>query len=56
MEKIFVLARVLSDHTGILGPNPKLLAKGLLWNRIKKDAMKLKAPFDTLEINLDTEE
>ena len=55
-DKIFVLARVLTDRTGIFGPNRKGLAQGLYWDRIKKDAMKLSAPFDSLKIDLDNEE
>ena len=55
-DKIFVLARVLTDRTGIFGPNRKGLAQGLYWDRIKKDAMKISAPFDLLEIKLNNEE
>ena len=55
-DKIFVFARVLTDRTGIFGPRRKELAQGLYWDRIKKDAMKLNAPFDSLEIELDNEE
>ena len=46
----------MTDRTGIFGPNRKGLAQGLYWDRIKKDAMKLSAPFDLLEIDLDNEE
>ena len=46
----------MTDRTGIFGPNRKGLAQGLYWNRIKKDAMKLSAPFDLLEIDLNNEE
>ena len=55
-DKIFVFSRVLTDRTGIFGPNRKGLARGLYWDRIKNDAMKLSAPFDLLEIDLDNEE
>ena len=55
-DKIFVFARVLTDCTGIFGPNRKGLARGLYWDRIKKSAMKLSAPFDLLEIDLNDEE
>ena len=40
-DKIFVLARVLDEHTGILSPQPHLLQKGFLWDEIKASAMKL---------------
>ena len=33
-----------------------MLSKGLIWDRIKKNAMTLKAPFDSLDIDLDLEE
>ena len=46
----------MTDRTGIFGPNRKGLAQGLYWDRIKKSAMKLKAPFDSLEIDLNDEE
>ena len=55
-DKIFVFARVLTERTGIFGTNRKLLSQGLYWDRIKKSAMKLSAPFDSLEIDLDDEE
>ena len=32
------------------------MAKGLIWDRIKKNAMGLKAPFDSLDIDLDPQE
>ena len=46
----------MTDRTGIFGPRRKELAQGLYWDRIKKDAMKLSAPFDLLEIDLNDEE
>ena len=32
------------------------MSKGLIWDRIKENAMKLKAPFDSLDIDLNPEE
>ena len=56
MDKICVFSRVLSERTGILGPSPKMLSKGLFWDKIKENAMQLKAPFDSLDIDLNPEE
>ena len=52
-DKIYPLARVLGEHTGILGASPRLLSRGLLWDKIKNFAMKLQAPFDSITIDLD---
>ena len=38
-DKIKVLARVLTPHTGILAATPISELKGLSWDRIKQDAM-----------------
>ena len=55
-DKIYVLSRVLDGRTGILGPVPNVLSNGLTWDRIKKNAMSLQAPFDSLDIDLDPQE
>ena len=52
-DKITVFSLVLTDRTGILGPSPLVMSKGLIWDRIKKKAMNLKAPFNSLDIDLD---
>ena len=51
-----MFSRVLNGGTGILGPIPEVLSKGLIWDRVKKNAMNLQAPFDSLDIDLDPEE
>ena len=46
----------MDGRTGILGPVPNVLSNGLTWDRIKKNAMSLQAPFDSLDIDLDPQE
>ena len=55
-DKIYVIARVLEERTGIFGPHKHLLARGFFWDEIKTSAMKLQAPFDSLNIDLDSKE
>ena len=52
-DKIYPLARVLGEHTGVLSDSPRLLFRGLLWDKIKNFAMNLQAPFDSITIDLD---
>ena len=55
-DKIYAFSRVLNGRTGILGPIKNVLSNGLIWDRIKTNAMNLQAPFDSLDIDLNPEE
>ena len=55
-DKIYVFSRVLNGRTGILGPVATSLSNGLIWDRVKKSAMNLQAPFNSLDIDLDPQE
>ena len=52
--RIGVLCRVLEDATGFYGIG--FMQNGLLWTRIRESALKLKAPFESIVIDLDAEE
>ena len=54
-DKIVVFARELTPLTGILGIT-STMTRGLSWDRIKKNAMSLQAPFEYIEIDLTFEE
>ena len=49
-----MLTRLLDSKTGIFGFH--LFVQGLTWEKLRKNAMKLVAPFDSIVVDLDEAE
>ena len=54
--RFFMQTKPLKEETGIIGNGKRFKVKGIKWERLRPNAMKLIAPYNSISIDLNDEE